>query len=85
MDVNGIAPIKTAIATTMFNSLNITSFGDGRYKVEGVKGNAVVYSIDGRMIKKMDVISNGSIIDLSAQTNGVYIININGFNQKVVR
>jgi len=85
MDANGIAPVKTSVVKNIVNPMNISCVGDGYYKVEGVEGDAVVYCIDGRIIMRMDTLINGSVIDLSSQDNGIYIISINGFNQKVIR
>jgi hypothetical protein len=75
----GIKDVKPAAV-----ELIVRAFGDGKYQIDGAKGEARVYNIAGKCISSASL-DNAGIINLSAAPKGVYILNVGGKSAKLVR
>lgn len=57
---------------------------DSRRFMAHASGSLAVYSVDGRMLVKIDRVTEGGTVDFSALPEGIYLFSFNGNAKKVV-
>lgn len=88
--VGAYDPYATRVTTEIadvasrIDTFSVTSMGNGCYRISGVEGTCRVFDLSGQIIST-DYVADGSVIDLSEQARGVYILNVDNKTAKIIK